>query len=738
MTGRQLDLAVDAARRHLLRRANIVALLIRHCANLVVSVVELADPTGSTAGKAWLAALGGWAMYRLATRSPALAPTAADYLVTLAVCLAIPQLTSDQHFYASNSAPVAIAGTAVISFAVQLPVRLTLPMTVVLAATYAWGSAQLIGWSHVPAVINLYYFFLQWATSAAIRLMMLRVAGAVDEARADRQSADVAEQVSAAVRDFDREQLRILHDTAASTLLLVGQGTPLPPQRLADQARRDMNILNSHVWVPRRTEADVVAALRANAAYAATPVRFTGLQTLVTDGRIAYAVAAAAREALTNIDRHADATLAVVAIQPDRITITDDGSGFDPATPSNRHGIAQSIVARMRHVQGAATISSRPGHGARVELRWPVNEPQPVLPVGDPDRLIERARIGYGLALMIYALVNLAAMVPQRFSYVIHSPVQLGLACAAALCTVVAWPVVVSQRSALQGPAAALLLVVALSQTASVPAGDLGSQLHWSLSTIGWCLVPLVLNLPVRRGAALLTSFWAATAVLAVVREPTTPMAVSLGLGTASILAVQLFATLFNGLIRDAAVDAHTESEALKESLTRQRIAEAVQVEFESRYADLADSVVPLLTDLARGGPVDDGVRRRAQVECRQLRMLFDQAAMFGHPLLRALRPVIDTAERRNVDVTVHASGNVPPLSDTEADRIAARIGTLLEHTGAAARLVLIAEPDALVVSVVCQKVTRPDMCGGAADDLTVVGDTVWLTVRHLTSAMSC
>jgi hypothetical protein len=40
------------------------------------------------------------------------------------------------------------------------------------------------------------------------------------------------------VRAFDREQLALLHDTVASTLLMVGRGVSLPAGRLAAQAYR--------------------------------------------------------------------------------------------------------------------------------------------------------------------------------------------------------------------------------------------------------------------------------------------------------------------------------------------------------------------------------------------------------------------------------------------------------------------------------------------------------------------
>jgi signal transduction histidine kinase len=49
--------------------------------------------------------------------------------------------------------------------------------------------------------------------------------------------------------------------------------------------------------------------------------------------------------------------------------VRDLGHGFDPGTvPSDRHGIARSIVERMERVGGHATIRSAVGSGAEVSL----------------------------------------------------------------------------------------------------------------------------------------------------------------------------------------------------------------------------------------------------------------------------------------------------------------------------------------------------------------------------------
>src|ERR1700680_4049590 len=182
----------DASQRQLMRRAATVGLLMRNCVNLVVSLVSLADPGSHVLppGRWLLVALALWSLYRIATRSQHAVFLAVDYAFVLAICAALPILDPDPTFYWSNSMPQAIAGTAVISFSVVLPPYFSLPMAGVVAVTYAWGAAGVVGWQHVGAIPALYYFALQWITSALIRIMLLRVAAAVDGARNDRQAAE--------------------------------------------------------------------------------------------------------------------------------------------------------------------------------------------------------------------------------------------------------------------------------------------------------------------------------------------------------------------------------------------------------------------------------------------------------------------------------------------------------------------------------------------------------------------
>ena len=81
------------------------------------------------------------------------------------------------------------------------------------------------------------------------------------------------------------------------------------------------------------------------------------------------------QEAVRNAIRHARAgQVEVMAVQHPggvRLTIRDDGRGFDPAdVPADRFGV-RGIVERARRAEGTAVIRSRPGGGTTIEVDLP-------------------------------------------------------------------------------------------------------------------------------------------------------------------------------------------------------------------------------------------------------------------------------------------------------------------------------------------------------------------------------
>jgi signal transduction histidine kinase len=88
------------------------------------------------------------------------------------------------------------------------------------------------------------------------------------------------------------------------------------------------------------------------------------------------------QEALGNIQKHAGASHAGLLLEAEgdslRLTIEDDGSGFDPSCPSlaGHHGL--TIMRERADLLGAdLQVWSKPGHGTRVSLEWsPIAAPE--------------------------------------------------------------------------------------------------------------------------------------------------------------------------------------------------------------------------------------------------------------------------------------------------------------------------------------------------------------------------
>lgn len=91
-----------------------------------------------------------------------------------------------------------------------------------------------------------------------------------------------------------------------------------------------------------------------------------------------------AREALTNIERHAGAHIVSIRLgcEGDDIllAISDDGRGFDPGSRPSGHFGLQGMRERLAELHGELCVVSSPGHGSRVTARVPL-APAAALPL---------------------------------------------------------------------------------------------------------------------------------------------------------------------------------------------------------------------------------------------------------------------------------------------------------------------------------------------------------------------
>jgi nitrate/nitrite-specific signal transduction histidine kinase len=83
-----------------------------------------------------------------------------------------------------------------------------------------------------------------------------------------------------------------------------------------------------------------------------------------------------AREALSNVARHSNASAATIELRSDGrdaiLILADDGRGFDPeATRSTSHQGLPNMAARIAPIGGRLIIDSQPGRGTRIIVRVP-------------------------------------------------------------------------------------------------------------------------------------------------------------------------------------------------------------------------------------------------------------------------------------------------------------------------------------------------------------------------------
>jgi len=213
---------------------------------------------------------------------------------------------------------------------------------------------------------------LLWQGAMGRGLIWLTCRGArqVDDLTADTAAIRREVELTTARRADVEEHLAVLHDTVAATLTAASSRFAGGPE-LRRRARSDLSLLEPRIATftdltmpPGNSKLEVAVVL-------ASPH--------VAPDIPAYAMSAllAARdEALRNVERHAGTDRARLELRvpaPDavEIDVIDDGRGFRTVAPGDHFGLRLSIEARMRRAGGDARVSSTPGRGTRVELRWP-------------------------------------------------------------------------------------------------------------------------------------------------------------------------------------------------------------------------------------------------------------------------------------------------------------------------------------------------------------------------------
>ena len=113
-------------------------------------------------------------------------------------------------------------------------------------------------------------------------------------------------------------------------------------------------------------------------------VTVSSVGAVVVDAHAAGEIAAAARQALENVARHAQATRSSIFAEEENgfvvVTVRDDGKGFefDEASlrANNKVGMLRSMKGRIVDLGGTMTVDSAPGRGTEIEFRVPLKQQQ--------------------------------------------------------------------------------------------------------------------------------------------------------------------------------------------------------------------------------------------------------------------------------------------------------------------------------------------------------------------------
>jgi signal transduction histidine kinase len=344
-----------------------------------------------------LALAGLAATFRQWTR-PIFALLPAVYLIVLALWDPIvqgplPGNDAPWIYYLCNVA----TGFAVVAsgrrWAVAAAYTIATPIVVALIRAEPDGGGA--SWSQ--AALDGLYCLLLGAVILVIAVALRQAAASVDSAQ-----SQALERYSAAVRSHATEAERVtvdalVHDSVLTTLLSAARARSADSMALAAQMARNAlgHLAKAQSSFPG-AEHDVslgVVAGRIRLAVAEQPALFEvhvhDLSSRVIPESVSSAVVSAATQAMVNSVNHAGSepvrrSVTMRGLEGGvSVVIEDDGAGFDlGAIAPGRLGVRTSILERMSSLGGVAEITTAPGEGVRVELRWPAR-PESEQPEGD-------------------------------------------------------------------------------------------------------------------------------------------------------------------------------------------------------------------------------------------------------------------------------------------------------------------------------------------------------------------
>src|ERR1022692_3447357 len=359
------------------RLAGWYAVVLRVGSAVACAVAGPLAATPAVSGP-WLAliivALCGWSvLFAWAVWRRGLAPliVLADVAVIMVMLSAHSHVVPAAAISAGTTWMLPLASTAVLIPQLAFRPAFSLPMGGVDAVAYS------LTVTHPTGVL---FLVVQAVVTAALMTLVRRGGRSADAVIASDLLAVQEIRAEAARRADEKEQYRQLHDTILSTLTMIASGAfARPSPTLSTQAAHDLQVLSDLPAVPDVSfpDATPLGERLRQVAQEAAPLRVSlSLAAATLPPAVAREIALCVREALRNVTRHAGTSQAEIRVCSDDVCllveVTDRGKGFDPRSVAPwRRGIQDSICERMSGVGGNAVVTSQPGAGTTIALRWP-------------------------------------------------------------------------------------------------------------------------------------------------------------------------------------------------------------------------------------------------------------------------------------------------------------------------------------------------------------------------------
>jgi len=299
-----------------------------------------------------------------------------DLLVAALLCLAIGYLVPASALPGSTSWVSLTAAMSVVCAQLTGKPAVWLPPGLVVAGCMVAGSRLADspdGGEFAGGLI-----VTQAVITAAVMVIVLRAERSAVKAFADLEQAQAAATLAVARREDERAQLRMVHNGPLTILTMALHASAERPsailrQRAAEalDSLRQLTAGAGNCTEDRRLDERLAKVM---AWYEALTVA-ADLQPCLVPADIADAFAGAVAEALENVVRYAGTQRAAVRLRDQdnvvRVTVADDGRGFEPAQLAGLgFGLREDLAGRMAAAGGASAVSSAPGAGTEILLEW--------------------------------------------------------------------------------------------------------------------------------------------------------------------------------------------------------------------------------------------------------------------------------------------------------------------------------------------------------------------------------